>query len=144
MRPDETRKAERACKKYDIRSELLDMSWSILQDRDVPCTCSCESFEDRSGEGVHVNSRLSHFLFCVCGNWSVPSMRCCGPEDWWFVFENHAEWKICLFAVPRQALVERASSLLWSAVLRAVARLCARRALSFLQFPVVSCISVNV
>ena len=52
-------------REYDIRSELLDMSWSISQDRDVPNTCSSESFEDRSGEGFHVNSRLFQSLFCV-------------------------------------------------------------------------------
>ena len=33
-----------------------------VQDRDVPHTCSCESFEDRSGEWFHVNSRLSQSL----------------------------------------------------------------------------------
>ena len=44
-------------REYDIRSALLDMSQSILQDRDVPHTCFTENFEDRSVEGVHVNSR---------------------------------------------------------------------------------------
>ena len=39
-------------REYDIRSELLDMSWSILQDRGLPHTCITESFEDRSVEGV--------------------------------------------------------------------------------------------
>ena len=33
--------------------------------------------------------------------------------------------EMCLFSVPRLAPVERTSSLLWWAVLRAVARLCA-------------------
>ena len=52
-------------------------------------------------------------------------------------FENHAEWRMCLFVfIPRLTLVERPSSLLWSVVLRAVARValfCARCALfSFL------------
>ena len=42
----------------DIRSELLDMSLSILQDRGVPHTCIIESFEDRSVEGLPVNSHL--------------------------------------------------------------------------------------
>ena len=42
----------------DISSELLDMSQSILQDRDVPHTCFAESFEDRSVEGLLVNSRF--------------------------------------------------------------------------------------
>ena len=55
MRPGETRKAEReGMREYDIRSELLDKS--ILQDRDVPHPCSCGSFEERSGEGLHVNT----------------------------------------------------------------------------------------
>ena len=43
---------------YDIRSELLDMSQSILPDRGVPHTCITESLEDRSVEGLHVNSHL--------------------------------------------------------------------------------------
>ena len=30
-------------REYVIRSELLDMSQSILQDREVPHTCSIES-----------------------------------------------------------------------------------------------------
>ena len=38
------------------RSELLDMSWSILQERGVLQTCIAESFEDPSVEGLHVNS----------------------------------------------------------------------------------------
>ena len=45
-------------REYDIRSELLYMNKSILQDRDVPHTCVTESFEDRSVEGLHVNSRF--------------------------------------------------------------------------------------
>ena len=44
VRPDETRKAERACVN--------------IQDRDVPHTCFTESFEDRIVEGLHVNSRF--------------------------------------------------------------------------------------
>ena len=45
-------------REFDIRSELLDMSWSILQDRGVPHTCVTESFEGWSVEGLHVNSHL--------------------------------------------------------------------------------------
>ena len=61
-------------------------------------------------------------------------MRLCGQV---VCFENHAEWRRCLFVfVPRLTLVECPSSLLWSVVLRAVARVvlfCARCALfSFL------------
>ena len=52
--PDETRKAEKA----DIRSELLDTGQSILQDRGVPHTYITQRFEDRSVEGLHVNSHL--------------------------------------------------------------------------------------
>ena len=46
---------------------ILDTSWSILRDRDVPHTCFTESFEDRSVEGLHMNSR-----FCLC--------QCCFEE----------------------------------------------------------------
>ena len=42
-------------REYDIRSELLDMSQSILQDREG---CSTESFEDRSVARLHANSRF--------------------------------------------------------------------------------------
>ena len=52
-------------------------------------------------------------------------MRSCEQEDRWYVFENHAEWITCLFLVPRLTPDEHPSSLLRSAVLRAVARLCA-------------------
>ena len=45
-------------REYDIRSDLLDMSYSILPDRVLPQTCITESFEDRSVEGLHVNSHL--------------------------------------------------------------------------------------
>ena len=45
-------------REYDIRSELLDMSQSILQDRDVLHTCFTESFEDRSVERLHVIGRF--------------------------------------------------------------------------------------
>ena len=48
VRPDETRKSREGMREYDIRSELMDMSQSILQDRGVPHTCITESFEDRS------------------------------------------------------------------------------------------------
>ena len=62
-------------------------------------------------------------------------MRLCEQVDEWFVFENHAEWRTCLFVfVPRLTPVERPSSLLWSVALRAVARValfCAHRALFF-------------
>ena len=59
-------------REYDIRSELLDMGWSILQDRDVPQTYPNESFEDRSGEGFHVNSSRSDSLF-LC----LSKIECC-------------------------------------------------------------------
>ena len=49
-------------REYDIGSKFLDTNWSIPQDRDVPHTCFSESFEDRSVEGLHVNSRFKHTL----------------------------------------------------------------------------------
>ena len=128
----EGREGMREC---DIRSELLDMSLSILQDRDVPHTCFTESFEDRSVEGLHVNSRFVSVSFKHALLWTDRQVVCSG---------NHAEWRMCLFLVPRLTPVERPSSLLWSGLLRAVARLCAWRGLSVLQFPVVSSIPVTV
>ena len=45
-------------REYDIRSELLEMSKSILQDRGVPHTCIIESVEDRRVEGLQTSSHL--------------------------------------------------------------------------------------
>ena len=45
-------------REYDIRSELLDMTWSIVQDRGAAHTCITGRFEDRSVEGLLVNSNL--------------------------------------------------------------------------------------
>ena len=59
-----------------------------------------------------------------------------GKTREWYVFENHAEWSMCLFLVPRRAPVERSSSLLRSVLFRACAQLrglCAGSALSFFQ-----------
>ena len=104
----------------DIRSELLDTSQSILPDRGVPHTCVTKSFEGRSVEGFHVNSHLFS-ISVVSGNYSVSSMRCGQPADEWYVFENHAEWRMCLFLVPRLTAVERPSSLVQTALFRAFA-----------------------
>ena len=66
VRPDETRKAERGHAR--IRQQIRIVGHEIVdptRQRDVPHTCFCESFADRSGEGFLVNSRLSQSLFCV-------------------------------------------------------------------------------
>ena len=68
-------------------------------------------------------------------------MRCGEREDRWYVLENHADWKMCLYSVPRLAIVERSSSVLWSAQLRGRAH---DAHCTFRQFPVVSSISVSV
>ena len=39
-------------------------------------------------------------------------MRCGEQVDEWYAFENHTEWRMCLFLVPRLTPVERPSSLL--------------------------------
>ena len=52
-----TRKAERACENTTSEQHLLDMSWSILNDKSVPAHAGFgESFEDQCAEGFHVNS----------------------------------------------------------------------------------------
>ena len=49
-----SRKVERTCENTTSEQHLLDMSWSILNDKSVPA--QGESFEDQCGEGFHVNS----------------------------------------------------------------------------------------
>ena len=43
-------------REHDINPGLLDMSWSIRQDRDVPHISQSEFLKNQSGEGSHVNS----------------------------------------------------------------------------------------
>ena len=57
-------------REYDINPGSLDMSESILQDRDVPHISQSEFFEDQSGEGFHVNS-----------SWTFPSSHAVSVEE---------------------------------------------------------------
>ena len=62
-------------------------------------------------------------------------MRCGQQVSAWYVFENHAEWRMCLFLVLRLKLDERFSLFLWSVLFSAFALLRglrAGRALAFL------------
>ena len=127
VRPDETRKAERAC----VNTTSDQTCWTSVsrsyKTEVFPHTCITDSFEGRSVEGLHVNSPL--FSVSVCGNERVSSVRCGQQVDGWYVFDNHAERRMCLFLVPRLTPVERPSSLLRSVLFRAFAlfaRFCAQ------------------